>query len=804
MSYRQAFHTSCRKGLSGHAGFQFNAASRDLDQEQLTRIAADHSGYRPAPDAPPEPSPAEIAAMPVDLRYLPVEGVGPVISRTAYVGREFRGADGEPDSGRFGNYFSHIVVGDGDDPFGGLLPIELWDAPHWSTTESEQVELAPLDRIEPGEVDLDRILGQLAPTRGGALGAIADAALGAVLGGPRLVIVEAGPDLAAAWVAWASFALPPDRTIGMTFATFEGRPRVAEAVRICVTTPGCDLDFPPYELGSSVALVDAAAPPPPAELSLYGRVLDGLARDGAEAVAAAVRELPAELDLAAAGAHLAVAARRTDLALPGDLASVLAALRARLVTVPAAAAAELAAALPGGDGSAPAFAAWVELYAAARRSDDPDATSLVDTALERLLGSLGDPPTDLPRVESSSAAVPSAGVLAKWLGSVSAATDTAQLGPLLSAGARLGLVGCNTALDKELVAPMVAGFADPAVQAAYGEIARAGGARVVEGVALALAAEAGAGRGLDLLRQAATEPLAYEAVRAKADEQGDFESVAAWQLLRADSADSDRVAAVTALAGLAQSAAHEATVRALYGEDGPGSPAEHAELLTGWERAGREAPVVDYEGALACLGKLSFGDAERAARLFGILRQGPRPVRGDPELVAWSLLFEAAPERQGLRDWAEALSRLQRQPEARFSQSREEQLARLAAQVAVQSLDEPDHPQGVAILLDAFGADWALELGDALARRAGKSINPQKLFARAFVAWHEPKRCQEALLDVALPRATRDLSARELDDVGASLGERGLPGWEAWLEDHPPRRAVSRAVRGVFRRGDDR
>ncbi|HET8863291.1 MAG TPA: hypothetical protein VFM94_08585 [Solirubrobacterales bacterium] len=804
MSYRQAFHTSCRKGLSGHAGFQFNAASGDLDQEQLTRIAADHSGYRPAPDAPPEPSPAEIAAMPIDLRYLPVEGVGPVISRTAYVGREFRGTGGEPDSGRFGNYFSHVLVGDGDEPFGGLLPIELWEAPHWSTTEAAQTELPPLDEIEPGAVDLERILGQLSPTRGGALGAIGDAALRAVLGGPRLVIVEADADLAATWVAWASFALPADRIGGMTFATFEGRPRVAESVRLCVTTPGCDVDFPPYELGSSVVVIDTAAPPPPGELSLYGRVLDRLAREGAEAVAVAVRELPAELDLAAAGAHLAVAARCTDIALPGDLPSVLVALRGRLGTVPIAAAAELAAALPGDDGSAAAFSGWAELYAAARRSDDPDATALVDTALERMLDSLGDPPADLPSVDSDSAAVPSAGVLARWLGSVSSAAGTARLGPLLSAGARLGLIGCNTALDKELIAPTAADFADPAVQAAYGELARAGGSRLVEGVALELAAEAGGGRGLDLLRRAASEPLAYEAVRAKAAEGGDFESVAAWELLRAASGESDRLAAVTALAGLARSAAHEAAIRALYGEDGPDGPAEHAELLTGWERAGGEPPMVDYERALACLAELSFGDAERAGRLFGILRKGPRPVRGDPEFIAWSLLFEAAPDRQEFRDWAAALSRLRRRPDARLSRSREEQLASLAARVAVQCLDEPDHPQGVGILLDALGGEWAEQLGDALARRAGKSINPQKLFGRAFVTWHKPKRCQEALLEVALPRATGDLSARELDDVGASLGERGLPAWEAWLEDHPPRRAVSRAVRGVFRRGDDR
>ena len=76
MSYPQAFHTSCRNGLSGHAGFQFNAASRGLDDRQLSALAAAHSGYRAAPDAPAEPDGAEIERLPVVLRYLPVDGMG--------------------------------------------------------------------------------------------------------------------------------------------------------------------------------------------------------------------------------------------------------------------------------------------------------------------------------------------------------------------------------------------------------------------------------------------------------------------------------------------------------------------------------------------------------------------------------------------------------------------------------------------------------------------------------------------------------------------------------------------------------
>jgi GTPase-associated protein 1, N-terminal domain type 2/GTPase-associated protein 1, middle domain len=805
VSYRQAFHTSCRRGLAGHAGFQFNAASSGLDSEQLARIAADHSGYRSPPDAPPEPGPEEIARLPVDLRYLPVEGVGPVVSRTAYVGREFRGRDGEPDSGRFGNYFSHIVVGaDGDEPFGGLLPIELWGAPHWSTEEAAHTELPPLAGIEPGEVDLDRVLVQLGSRDTDVLAVVADAALHAVLGGPRLVVVESDPELAAAWVAWASFALPPDRAGELTFACFEGRPRVAERVRMCVTRPACDVDFPPYELGRSVVVVDTAVSPPTAGPSLYGRVLGELAGEGAEAVAAAVRDLAPGLDLAAAGAELAVTARRADLAGAEDLPDVLAVLRQRVDSEPAAALAALAAGLPGPAGSPAAFAAWAELYAAGRNSDDTTAGSLVDTALERLLGDLGEPPAALPAVDPGTPTVPSAGVLVKWLATVSAVAGGDQLGPALSAGARLGLVGCNAALDRELVGPVAAAFADPAVQAAYGEIARAGGTRTVEGVALELAAAAGAGRGVGLLRRAAEEPVAREAVRAQAAAEADFESVAAWELLRAGDDDSSLARVAVALAGRAQTPGHEGAIRGLYGEGGPDAPEEHAELLAAWEAAGRAAPTRDYEAALECLGRVPFAEAERIAPLWKALRAAPFAVSGDPRHEVWSLVFEAAPKRRAFRAWAEDLARMRQQPGATLPRARQEEMGGLAARVAVHSLLEDDQARGIEILLRELGRDWPLELGDALSRRAAKSLDPAKQVGRAFVVWQRPKRCRRALLEVALPRATRDFSAKQLDEVGASLGERLLPEWEGWIEDHPPRRAVSRAVRSVFRRGEER
>jgi len=798
VSYRQAFHTSCRQGLSGHAGFQYNAVSPGFDDEQLARLAAAHAGYRMAPDAPIEPDAAEIERLPVSLRYLPVEGVGPVVSRTAYVGREFRGSDGEPDSGRFGNYFSHIVAAGEPGGFDGLLPIELWDASHWTTQEARARELPALPRVEPGPIDLEQVLARLSPARGAALGPVLDACLAAVLGGPRAVVVESEPELAAAWVAWASFALPPDRVGALTFSTFDGRPRVAEAVRLCVTTPACDVDFPSYEQGTSVSVVTTGEPAS-ASLSLYARVAAALAAEGAEALGSALRELPAELGAAEAGAHLAVTGGLVALATGDEVAAVVAALGARFGRTPTAGLVALAAEVPGED-SEPSLVAWARLHALARRSTDPEAAGLADESLRRLIKSLERGAAASEEISSAAPTQPSVGVLAAWLESVSAAAGSDRLGPTVTAGVRLGLVGCNTALDRELAALLGADFADPAVRVAYDAIAARGHDLVVEGVALRLAAAVAEGAPLEPLRHVAADPVAREAVRARAHEDPGFESVVAWQLLRVENDRERRPAAVAELAALARTDRHAELIRGLYGEAGPRSATEHVELLGGWRRGERVAPIEDQRRALDCLAATPLAAEEESVALFRALKGAPEEVRGQPEYVAWWILLRRPPAGRSFPDWAQAVARVRRLladlPPARLAELRD-----VIADVAAASWEEPGYDEGLEILLRAMGEEWPARLGEALARSLAVSANPERLLARVFLQWLALPDFALQLLDVALPTATADLPPKRLETVGERLG-RDREEWELWLEQHPPRGAVSRAVRGVLRRGD--
>jgi GTPase-associated protein 1 len=799
MSHPQAFHTSCRSGLSGRAGFQFNAASPGLDEQQLSRLAAAHAGYRPAPDAPMEPGPEEIARLPISLRYLPVEGVGPVVSRTAYVGREFRGRGGEPDSGRFGNYFSHIVAaGDEGDPFEGLMPIELWAAPHWSTTESAVTALPWLERIEPGPVDLEWVLGRLLPERAGAMAPVLEACFRSLLEGPRVVLVEPDQALAPAWVAWASFALPADRICDLTFTTFDGRPRVAEAMRVCLTTPACDLAFPPYELGSSVVLVETTATEP-ARPCLYARVAAALAEAGAEAVAAAVRGLPAGLDLEQAGAALAVLGARADLVAADEAAAVLAALRKRLPSLGSDAAEGLAAALPAEVEGTATLAEWSRLHAAAREAGDPEQRGLVDLTLQRVLAAFSEP-GEIEPVAPSAAVAPSVTALAGWSEIVSAA-DAERLGKAIEAGARLRLVGRNSALDREVAAAIAAKFGEKAVRDAYDSLARAGSETVVEAVALELAALAGNGGSAAPLRHVARHPAARAAVERRAEEDPAFEWVAARELLRVEADPSQRPVAVGRLAELATSERQAELIRALYGEGGPSSPAEHAELLKGWTAAGRNAPPEDYLSALACLAALPLRRETITETLFTALGGPPGTARGRLDYLPWYLLFESPPEGLGFTRWTQVVEPaeplLRKLPAATLRELRE-----LAAEVAAHQLGDRGYAEDLDALLDVLGPEWLPELGTSLARALERSADPEALLARAFLEWGRPPVHGQDLLEQALPRATRDLPARLLEGVGDRLGERRAVAWEEWLEDHPPSGAVSRAVRGVLRRGE--
>jgi GTPase-associated protein 1, N-terminal domain type 2/GTPase-associated protein 1, C-terminal domain/GTPase-associated protein 1, middle domain len=216
MSFRQLYYTSCEQGLSGYAGYQFNAvtpgtsAETKRQVESLTGYEAPHSmAY--AVDA------GDLARCPVNLCYVP--GSPTIVANVQYVGKD--------SSQRFGNYFAHaLATADGSD-FSGLLPIELWRAPLWVAEQARSPELPGVEGpLAPGPLNRAEVARFIAghPHRD-HLPALLSAVGLAREGTDRpVLVVEESADDVAKWFAAVSYLLPEPFVRQISFATYLSRP----------------------------------------------------------------------------------------------------------------------------------------------------------------------------------------------------------------------------------------------------------------------------------------------------------------------------------------------------------------------------------------------------------------------------------------------------------------------------------------------------------------------------------------------------------------------------------------------------
>jgi len=139
----QLHYTSCRYGLSGHAGFQTRAISTGIDpseQRTLERLGI----YQPPRNLPLEPTKEQIDELfPKAYRNVNLETGRLAIIRSAYVGQDY--------TGRGGNYFAHALVIENNLP---VWPIDLYEWDGWKDKllltediEDSSFELEPIDLI---------------------------------------------------------------------------------------------------------------------------------------------------------------------------------------------------------------------------------------------------------------------------------------------------------------------------------------------------------------------------------------------------------------------------------------------------------------------------------------------------------------------------------------------------------------------------------------------------------------------------------------------------------------------------------
>jgi hypothetical protein len=823
VSHPQAFHTSCRDGLDGRSGFQFNAASAAIEPELLRMLAATHAGYQAPRDLPREPTSEQLRAFPVALKSRAVEGA-PVVSQTVYVGREFRGREGEPDSGRFGNYFSHIVLADPDagEPFDGLLPIELWRAPHWCSAESEAKLLPELETLQPGRCDLEWALEQL-DSRRGWLGKVLDGALGALEGGPRVVLVEPDVELAAAWVAWVSYALPADLARALTFTTFTGQPRHAQDVQLCVTTPGCDLAFAEHELAREVLLLDVTSAEPESPQLLYARVAAALASDGPDAIAAAAASVS---DGAAArrGAQLAIGRGRVDLATAEHVPSILELIVELGREGQWEVALQTAAELPQSADSEETFRGWWSVHASARLASAEPARELVDRTLERLLERVADVAVDLPAVSCDSPTSPSPGMLARWLERVEQSPEDVERAAVLAGGLRLGLVGCNVALDRRVARAIGQAIESPEIAQLLATLASDPRYSYIADQSIAgLAREAFADeRALPRLSRAVADPALGETTRRLAVQANDFDERAIWERLRVEADATALADALTTLVPIAAQAGRDEEVKLLFGREGPVDVDDYALLLRAFARCGAGVPPGDISGALAALAREPLRDAARGRPLTKLLRAAMARSRAheEPVLLAW--MAACSPPSASFAKWCEWVADAAAAPE-RFPQERYRELSEIAGDAAVERLldladfegrgrdaslaasdprspagdPQTDYADGIRWLAWGLAERWPGIAAGALEERLSKGRDKARVGAAAFIVWRELPSDTGLLLETALPQAVERLAPRRVQAIEDQLDEREQEEWTLWLERHPPRQggAVSRLLR---------
>jgi hypothetical protein len=253
MEFAQLYYTSCERGLSGFAGFQFNAVTPGLEPRVLREVEA-LASYEPPRRVGSRPSAADIAGCPVSLVYSGAP-TG-VLARVIFVGLDF--------SQRTGNYFAHALVGGaGPDEFGSMLPIEFWDSPVWAAEPVGVTELPALSAVPPpdpgGPLDragLDRFLRHA--SREQYVPGLLTAADNAVLEGGRPIVIVAPDTMAAArWIAAMSFLLSPAAARRLSFSTYHHRPGYLD-VHMIGTVP--DSDFEANDLAfRSYVLLDLTA-----------------------------------------------------------------------------------------------------------------------------------------------------------------------------------------------------------------------------------------------------------------------------------------------------------------------------------------------------------------------------------------------------------------------------------------------------------------------------------------------------------------------------------------------------------------
>ena len=254
----QLHYTSCRRGQAAGAGFQTRALTPGILPDEVREIER-RGLYRPPRDARQEPTPEQIEAeLPRSLRFYTLETGRRALTRSGYAGQDY--------SGRWGNYFAHTLVFEGDVP--PIWPVDFYEWEGWvdrlSPADDTEAEPAPLPAVDlaeiaPGESftleDLREFLREQ-PGRVQVLERMARAVLLQPENG-RPVVVRDTPLNGLYWIACVQKLFPPRHALHLSFSSYQYDARGAALLN--ATTGETDFTFGETERQYQFQAFDLAA-----------------------------------------------------------------------------------------------------------------------------------------------------------------------------------------------------------------------------------------------------------------------------------------------------------------------------------------------------------------------------------------------------------------------------------------------------------------------------------------------------------------------------------------------------------------
>lgn len=226
---QQIIYTSCVQGrsVSGRGGFGVRASSPGVAQE-LVQQALKLSGYQRPPGAE-----ATNTDLPVKLAFTPHFPAGGLLCHSVNAGLD-------PMTSRPGNFFAHILLGEGITHPAEAL--QAWKSPFWKKTDAEgSTELPECHfekQIQQGigtgtPLDLDGLPESVVTLAGWLVARILDE-------GFQKVIVAADPDPFIESLRLVFSYLPLSLSKTISFSTYEKSPMLVEFKIVAVQTESAD------------------------------------------------------------------------------------------------------------------------------------------------------------------------------------------------------------------------------------------------------------------------------------------------------------------------------------------------------------------------------------------------------------------------------------------------------------------------------------------------------------------------------------------------------------------------------------